>query len=101
MWQRVMIGHAVANACYLAAANRVGTERIEGAEQTFYGRSFVVDCAGETLAEAGSTEEAILIAPLDLERTRSFRAGMGLFRDRRPDLYGPLLTSDGRTRRPD
>jgi N-carbamoylputrescine amidase len=99
MWQRVMVGHAVANACYLGAANRIGTERIEGSEQTFYGHSFIADYTGETIAEAGSQEEVVLVAPLDLERARAFRAGMGFFRDRRPDLYGPLLTSDGRTRR--
>jgi N-carbamoylputrescine amidase len=99
MWQRVMIGHAVANACYLAAANRVGTERIEGLEQSFYGCSFIADYTGEKIAEAGRTEETVLVAPLDLAAARSFRAGMGFFRDRRPDLYSPLLTSDGRTQR--
>jgi N-carbamoylputrescine amidase len=99
MWQRVMIGHAVANACYLAAANRVGTERIEGLEQSFYGCSFIADYTGEKIAEAGRTEETILVAPLDLAAARSFRSGMGFFRDRRPDLYSPLLTSDGRTKR--
>jgi N-carbamoylputrescine amidase len=99
MWQRVMIGHAVANACYLGAANRVGTEVVEGVEQTFYGASFIADYTGEKVAEANRTEETILLATLDLEKARSFRAGMGFFRDRRPDLYAPLLTSDGRTRR--
>jgi N-carbamoylputrescine amidase len=99
MWQRVMIGHAVANACYLGAANRVGTERIEGLEQSFYGCSFIADYTGEKIAEAGRTEETVLVAPLDLAAARSFRAGMGFFRDRRPDLYGPLMTSDGKTRR--
>ena len=99
MWQRVMIGHAVANACYVGAANRIGTERVEGLEQTFYGRSFIADYAGETVAEAGRAEETVLVAPLDLDAARRFRAGMGFFRDRRPDLYGALLTSDGRTRR--
>jgi N-carbamoylputrescine amidase len=99
MWQRVMIGHAVANACYVGAANRIGTERVEGLEQTFYGCSFIADYAGETIAEAGRAEETVLIAPLDLDAARRFRAGMGFFRDRRPDLYGALLTSDGRTRR--
>ena len=54
---------------------------------------------GEKLAEAGRTEETVLVAPLDLAAARSFRAGMGFFRDRRPDLYGPLLTSDGKTQR--
>jgi N-carbamoylputrescine amidase len=99
MWQRVMIGHAVANACYLGAANRVGTEVIEDVEQTFYGASFICDFTGEKIAEAGRTEETVLIAALDLEAAAAFRAGMGFFRDRRPDLYTPLLTSDGRTRR--
>jgi len=99
MWQRVMIGHAVANACYIAAANRVGTERIEDSEQTFYGSSFIADYTGEKIAEAGRDEEAVLIAPLDLDQARAFRAGMGFFRDRRPDLYAPLMTSDGKTGR--
>jgi N-carbamoylputrescine amidase len=99
MWQRVMIGHAVANGCYLGAANRVGTEVIEDVEQTFYGASFICDYTGEKIAEAGRTEEALLVATLDLEEARAFRAGMGFFRDRRPDLYTPLLTSDGHTRR--
>ena len=53
MWQRVMIGHAVANACYLGAANRVGTEVIEDVEQSFYGASFICDFTGEKIAEAG------------------------------------------------
>lgn len=97
MWRRVMVGHAVANACYLGAANRVGTEVVEGCEQTFYGTSFICDYTGEILAEAGRTEETVLVAELDLERARSFRAGMGFFRDRRPELYAPLMTRDGKT----
>ena len=99
LWRRAMIGHAVSNSCYLAAANRVGTERVADHEQTYYGTSFIADYQGEILAEAGRTEEATLVATLDLERARSFRAGMGFFRDRRPDLYRPLLTSDGKTPR--
>jgi N-carbamoylputrescine amidase len=97
MWQRAMVGHAVSNACYLAAANRVGTERVEGFEQTFYGTSFIADYTGEMLAIAGRAEETVLRARLDLAAARGFRAGMGFFRDRRPDLYRPLLTLDGRT----
>lgn len=94
MWQRAMIGHAVSNACFLAAANRVGRE----GDARFYGSSFVVDPRGEKLAQAGRDEEVILYADVDLEHARLFRASMGFFRDRRPDLYTPLLTRDGRTR---
>lgn len=98
MWQRAMIGHAVANLCYLAAANRVGTEVVEGHTQTYYGSSFIADYMGNKLAEAGHSEETVLVAELNLEEARAFRAGFGFFRDRRPDLYGPLLTLDGKTR---
>lgn len=99
MWQRVMIGHAVANLCYVAAANRIGSETVEGHTQTYYGSSFIADYMGNKLAEAGREEETILYGDLDLAGARSFRAGFGFFRDRRPDLYGPILTLDGKTRR--
>ena len=91
MWRRVMIGHAVANSCYLAAANRVGNE---GAA-SYYGSSFACDFKGELLAEADDRSEMILYADLDFAQAQLFRAGFGLFRDRRPDLYRPLLTLDG------
>lgn len=99
MWQRAMIGHAVCNICYLAAANRVGSEVVEGLEQTFYGSSFIADYMGNKIAEAGRSDETVLMAELNLEEARTFRASFGFFRDRRPDLYGPLLTLDGKTRR--
>lgn len=99
MWQRAMVGHAVSNSSFVAAANRVGTETVEGLEQTYYGHAFVADYTGELVAEFGSTEEGALLHTLDLAAARQFRAGMGFFRDRRPELYGPLLTLDGHTRR--
>jgi N-carbamoylputrescine amidase len=86
-WQRVMIGHAVANAVGVIAANRTGDE---GAIQ-FYGSSFLCDHRGDKLAELSRTERGIAIATFDLERLRAARASMGFFRDRRPDLYGPLV----------
>ncbi|MEO1334152.1 MAG: nitrilase-related carbon-nitrogen hydrolase, partial [Myxococcota bacterium] len=64
-WQRVMIGHAIANAMPLAAANRIGTE--DG--QTFYGASFIADPRGDKVAELG-TEEGIATATFDLDALR-------------------------------
>ena len=93
LWQRAMVGHAVSNSCYLAAANRIG---IEG-EMTFYGSSFICDYTGELMAEASPDEETILYGDLDFAAARQFRAGMGFFRDRRPDLYSALLSLDGDT----
>jgi N-carbamoylputrescine amidase len=103
MWQRAMQGHAVANATYVAAVNRVGTERSldGGSEAAFYGSSFVADPTGAKVAEADRTAESLVVADLHLGAARRFRAGFGFFRDRRPDLYGPLLTADGVRRTPE
>ena len=86
-WQRAMQGHAVCNVVPVAAANRVGDE----GGQLFYGSSFIVDHAGEMLAEMGREEEGAVVATLDLAAARAARASWGFFRDRRPDLYR-LLT---------
>lgn len=91
MWRRAMIGHAVCNVAYLAAANRVGRE----ADATFYGSSFIADYTGTLLADADRDSETVLYADLDFAAARTFRAGFGFFRDRRPDLYRTLLTYDG------
>jgi N-carbamoylputrescine amidase len=90
-WQRVMVGHAVANAVAVVAANRIGTEG-EGADAiTFYGSSFIADPRGDKLAELGRGEPGIALARLDLDAIRRIRASMGFFRDRRPSLYRALV----------
>ncbi len=94
-WQRCMIGHSACNLVPVVASNRIGTERIENSEITFYGSSFITDPTGAKLAEAGRTEEAVLIAEIDLDKARDQRAEWGIFRDRRPDLYQAILTFDG------
>jgi N-carbamoylputrescine amidase len=86
-WQRVMIGHAVANAVGVVASNRIGSE----GEMKFYGSSFVCDARGEKLAELGRDAPGIALARLDLEAIRRVRASMGFFRDRRPGLYRSLV----------
>ena len=93
-WQRVMQGHAGANMMPLVASNRIGTEAGESCTMSFYGGSFIADPWGAKVAEAGE-EEAVITASFDREEIRARRAGGGFVRDRRPDLYGPLLTLDG------
>jgi N-carbamoylputrescine amidase len=96
-WRRVMIGHAVANACAVVAANRVGHEgaRDDGEGPIrFYGSSFIADHRGDILAELGRDEEGVLTADIDLDQQRRYRAGFGFFRDRRPELYR-LLSDKG------
>jgi len=94
-WQRCMQGHAAANVMPLIASNRIGTERGERYEMTFYGSSFIAGPAGEKVAEAGRDGEAVLTASFDLEAVRAKRTAWGVFRDRRPELYAPILTLDG------
>ncbi len=95
MWQRAMQGHAVSNSVYVGAANRIGVESFENASCTFYGHSFLADYRGEILESLPAEQEGLVIQKLDFEAARTFRAGMGFFRDRRPELYRALLTLDG------
>ncbi len=86
LWRRAMVGHAVANIMPVIAANRIGVE--DG--QRFYGTSFICDEWGDVIAELGDDEEGVIVATLDLDRAATNRAGMGFFRDRRPELYGRI-----------
>ncbi|MGE0846892.1 MAG: N-carbamoylputrescine amidase [Flavobacteriaceae bacterium] len=95
-WQTVMQGHAGANLMPLVASNRIGAEKgRRGTELTFYGSSFIADWQGQKVAEADRTSETVLTAEFDLDAIAGYRAAWGLFRDRRPELYGPILTLDG------
>jgi N-carbamoylputrescine amidase len=97
-WQRVMQGHAGANLMPLVAANRVGLEVGATCDITFYGSSFIADSTGDKVAEAARDGEATLVHSFDREHLRTQRVAWGLFRDRRPELYGPITTLDGHTR---
>ena len=94
-WQRCMQGHAAANVMPLVASNRIGVERGQKYEMTFYGSSFIAGPSGEKLVEADRATEAVITATFDLDAIRAQRHAWGVFRDRRPDLYGPIMTLDG------
>ena len=94
-WQNVMRGHAAANVMPVVASNRIGTESSGDIEMTFYGSSLITDHLGNQLASAGRDSESVLTATFDLQAIHEYRRAWGVFRDRRPDLYGPLLTLDG------
>lgn len=105
-WQRVMQGHAAANMVPVVASNRYGTEILcheeddkEKQRITFYGRSFVTDQTGKLVAECGPVDEKepvqVVTTTIDPEANRKERLAWGLFRDRRPELYGVILTKDG------
>lgn len=91
-WMRCIQGHAAANIMPVAAANRVGTESAGNSSMTFYGSSFIADETGQVLAQAGRNGEEIILAQLDLDAAAKRRVEWGVYRDRRPELYGMLMT---------
>ena len=97
-WMRVMQGHAAANMVPVIAANRVGAETGEEYTLSFYGSSFIAGSMGELLQTAPRDEEAILLQSFDLETLLRKRQSWGIFRDRRPDLYEPILSLEGRVK---
>jgi len=100
-WRNAMRGHAAANIVPLVASNRVGSEtNRDGTNLIFYGTSFILDWQGETVAALPRDGEGVATWTFDLDEVADLRKVWGLFRDRRPDLYGSLLTLDGRTRAP-
>jgi N-carbamoylputrescine amidase len=94
-WRRVMQGHAAANCMPLIASNRIGMELGKAGELTFYGSSFIADATGAITAELGRGDAGFVTASFDLDEVAKQRASWGLFRDRRPDLYGALTSHDG------
>lgn len=98
-WRRAMQGHSASNLIPVIAANRIGTEEVIPSEDnqyqesslTFYGSSFITDATGEIMAEADRETEMIITSVIDTEANREFRQSWGVFRDRRPELYGRII----------
>jgi len=94
-WQICMQGHAAVNIMPVVASNRIGTETFEKSDIIFYGSSFITDNKGQKIAEMDRTTEGVIVEEFDLEAFQKERDAWGLFRDRRPEKYGPLMTLDG------
>lgn len=89
-WQTVQRGHGVANGCYIAAVNRVGTEGAGERSIKFWGHSFVSNPYGEVVAQASDDKEEILYSDIDFSETTEFRRTWPFFRDRRIDSYSKI-----------
>lgn len=97
-WRRCMQGHAAANIVPVIAANRVGSERVlpcpenggQQSELSFYGSSFIADCTGEIVQSADRVSDSVLTQTFDLDEIRDLRMSWGVFRDRRPEMYGQI-----------
>lgn len=86
-WRRAMQGHAVSNVIPVVAANRIGTEKVGAATQTYYGHSFIANHRGDLVESFGAAEEGALVHEFDLDFLDRHRAAWGFFRDRRTEFY--------------
>lgn len=101
-WKRTMQGHSAANVIPVVAANRYGEEKVipcvENGNQSsalvFYGNSFMTDETGDIISSAGRDEEAVLVSSYDFDKIREARMSWGLFRDRRPEMYGIICDKE-------
>lgn len=97
-WRRCMQGHAAANVVPVIAANRIGEEKVSPTKDNnhqssalmFYGSSFITDETGEILEDAGRRSEKVILHTFDLDAVEEMRFSWGLFRDRRPEMYGEI-----------
>lgn len=101
-WKRTMQGHSAANVIPVVAANRYGEEKVipcvENGNQSsalvFYGNSFMTDETGDIISSAGRDEDAVLVSSYDFDKIREARMSWGLFRDRRPEMYGIICDKE-------
>ena len=87
LWKLEQPAHAVANAYFVGAINRVGTEAPWNIGE-FYGQSYFCDPRGRMLAVASRDRDELLVAELDLDTIREVRNVWQFYRDRRPETYG-------------
>ena len=98
-WRNAMKGHAAANLVPVITANRIGREDVvpcpennmQSSALVFYGSSFITDITGELKADAGRDEEGVITETFDLDEQADMRLSWGIFRDRRPDMYGEIV----------
>ena len=90
-WETIQRAHAVANGCYVAVTNRIGTERPVGGDGIeFWGQSFIAGTSGEIITKAGVDREEIIYATADLDHVDETRTHWPFLRDRRIDAYGDI-----------
>ena len=90
LWKLEQPAHAVANAFFVGAINRVGVEAPWNIGE-FYGQSYFCDPRGQFVAEGSRDKTELVTAELDLDKIREVRNVWQFFRDRRPETYTGLV----------
>lgn len=90
LWELEQPASAAANGVFIGAVNRIGTEQPWNIGR-FYGSSYIVNPRGQIEAQASPDQDELLIHEIDLDMVREIRNNWQFFRDRRPELYDPLI----------
>ena len=90
LWELEQPASAAANGVFIGAVNRIGTEEPWNIGR-FYGSSYIVNPRGQIEAQASPDQDELLIHEIDLDMVREIRNNWQFFRDRRPELYDPLI----------
>ena len=90
LWELEQPASAAANGVFIGAVNRIGTEEPWNIGR-FYGSSYIVNPRGQIEAQASPDKDELLIHEIDLDMVREIRNNWQFFRDRRPELYDPLI----------
>jgi omega-amidase len=87
-WKVLVRARAIENQMFMLCTNQIGQENFgSGKVATYFGNSCIIDPWGETVAEAGETEETLVTATIDIKKVDEVRSKMSVLRDRRPELY--------------
>jgi beta-ureidopropionase len=90
LWKLEQPAHAVANAYFVGAINRVGTEAPWNIGE-FYGQSYFCDPRGQIIVQGSRDKTELIVADLDLDKIREVRNVWQFYRDRRPETYEGLV----------
>ena len=90
LWKIEQTSHAIANGYWVGTINRVGKET-EFGPNDYYGTSYFADPRGQIVAQASDKDEQLLCADLEMDLVREVRNTWQFYRDRRPDMYQPLV----------
>lgn len=91
LWKLEQTASAAANMYFVGAINRVGVEEDLG-DNDFYGTSYFADPRGQFVGDVADDHHAeVLVRDLDLDLVAEVRNQWAFYRDRRPDMYGPLV----------
>ena len=86
-WRTYLLSRAYENTCFIAAANRIGTD----ATLNFFGQSMIVGPRGQIYAAVDEEIEGYAVAKIDLDEVRCYREELQILQARQPGAYRSIV----------